>query len=75
MAVDVEVFATLLPPGGKRRQTIELERALTVRELAVSLGVDPEEVGLVVIDGLQCGLDAQVPAGGRVCLFPPLTGG
>jgi molybdopterin converting factor small subunit len=72
--VDVEVFGQL-SPDVPRRQTMILERATTVHELAVRLGLDPEAVGLIVIDGVQGDMDAAVPPDCRLCFFPPVSGG
>ena len=74
MAVDVELFGQLLP-GVQRRQTLSLERSLTVQDVAILLGLDPTEVGLVVINGVQSGMQDRVPPDCRLCFFPPVSGG
>ncbi len=74
MPVDVELFGGLLP-GAPRRQTVALGRTATAEELAETLGLDPGEVGLVIINGVQCEADSRVPDGSRICFFPPLSGG
>ena len=74
MAVDVELFGQLLP-GAQRRQTLSLERSLTVQDVAILLGLDPTEVGLVVINGVQSGMQDRVPPDCRLCFFPPVSGG
>jgi hypothetical protein len=72
--VDVEVFGQL-SPGLPRRQTLVLERATTVYEVAVQLGLEPEAVGLIVIDGVQGDMGDPVPPDCRLCFFPPVSGG
>ena len=74
MAVDVELFGQLLP-GVQRRQTLSLERSLTVRDVAILLGLDPAEVGLIVINGVQSCMQDCVPLDCRLCFFPPVSGG
>jgi len=74
VAVDVELFGQLLP-GVQRRQTLSLERSLTVRDVAILLGLDPTEVGLIVIDGVQSEMDDCVRPDCRLCFFPPVSGG
>jgi hypothetical protein len=74
MAVDVELFGQLLP-GAPRRQVLNLESPQTVRQVAILLGMDPEEAGIIVIDGIQSELDDMVPVDCRLCFFPPLSGG
>ena len=74
MKIEVELFGQLLP-SAERRQILTLERLMTVQEVAVLLGVDPEEVGLISINGVQSEMDNTVPPDCRLCFFPPLSGG
>ncbi len=61
-----------LPP----RLEINLEaREVVVLDLLTRLDLDPAEVGIVTVDGRQSKLDETVPAGSRVCIFPPMFGG
>jgi molybdopterin converting factor small subunit len=48
---------------------------VAVADLLARLGIDPAEVGIVTIDGRQSKLDEIIPADGRVCIFPPMSGG
>jgi hypothetical protein len=74
VSIEVELSGQLLP-GTPRRLTLVLEREMTVREVVGRLGLDPEEVGLIVINGVQSELEDPVPADGRVCFYPPMMGG
>ena len=74
MAVEIELFGQLLP-GKPRRQLLALESPLSVREVARLLGLLPEEVGLITINGVQSELDELVPADCRLCFFAPMSGG
>ena len=74
MALDVELFGGLLPDV-PRRQTVTLEHAMTIRQVIARLGLKPDEVGLIVIDGVQKELDDLVPTACRLCFFPPVSGG
>ena len=74
MAVDLELFGQLLP-GTQRRQTLSLEGPLTVQDVAILLGLDPAEVGLIVINGVQSEMEDRVPPDCRLCFFPPVSGG
>ncbi len=74
MPVDLELFGQLLP-GVTRRQTLSLDRAMTVREVAELLGLEPEAVGIIAIDGVQSEMEDSVPPTCRLCFFPPLSGG
>jgi len=74
MSIDVEVFGQLL--GGKRRrETLPLPQPVSVLEVANILGLQPEDVGLITIDGVQSEMQDTVAPGSRVCFFPPMSGG
>jgi molybdopterin converting factor small subunit len=56
----------------------ELDRGgheITVADLLARLGIDSAEVGIVTVDRRQSNLDEIIPADGRVCIFPPMSGG
>jgi len=74
MAIDVELFGQLAS-NIQRRQTLELESPAAVSEVAVLLGIKPDEVGLITIDGVQSYMQDQVPLTCRLCFFPPMSGG
>jgi len=72
--VDIELFGQLLP-GAPRRQTLTLEDETTVRDIALGLGLELEEIGLISIDGVQSDEQDLVPPDCRLCFFPPMSGG
>ena len=74
MTVDVEVFGQL-SPSVKRRQTLTLEHPMNVQDVAFLLGLKPEEVGLITINGLQSEMEDPVPTDCRMCFFPYMSGG
>jgi hypothetical protein len=74
VSVDIEVFGQLLP-GQARRRTMEISVPTTVRELAIRIGLDLNEIGLITIDGVQSGLEDTVQPASRLCFFPYITGG
>jgi molybdopterin converting factor small subunit len=74
MKIEVELFGQLLP-SADRRQTLTLDTPLTVGEVAARLGINPEEIGLISINGVQSEMEDTVPPGCRLCFFPPLSGG
>jgi len=74
MQIDVELYGQLLP-NMQRRQTMTLERAMGVQEVADLMGLNLEEVGLIIIAGEQKDVQDLVPPGCRLCFFPHMTGG
>ena len=74
MSIEVEIFGQLLPLT-ERRQHLEVKRPVLVREVANTLRLMPEEVGLITIDGVQSEMEDYVEPGCRLCFFPHMTGG
>jgi hypothetical protein len=74
VAVDIEIFGQLLP-NRPRRQAIELQQPVSVRDLARMIGLELEDIGLITIDGIQGSLDHRVQPDSRLCFFPYVSGG
>ena len=74
MAVDVELFGQLLA-GQPRRRSIEIPASAPVRDLVKKIGLDPDQIGLIMIDGVQSSLDDTVQPDSRLCFFPFVDGG
>ena len=73
--VEVHIFGALWPIDQRDRHLDLGGREVHVYDLIASLGIDPEQVGIVTIDGRQCQHDSIVPETCRLCIFPPLSGG
>jgi hypothetical protein len=74
MPLDVELFGQLAS-GVQRRQNLTLDSPVRVLEVARNLGLNPEEVGLITIDGVQSEMEDIVHPNCRVCFFPYMSGG
>lgn len=74
VALEIEIFGMLFPDV-PRRQAVTLDHPMTVGQVIAMLGLDPDAVGLIVINGVQAELEDQVPVTGRLCFFPPVSGG
>ena len=74
MDVTVKLGGQLLP-GAPRSRRLTLERPLTVLDLMALLGLEPDEVGLIVINGVQSELEDQISTDCRVSFFPYMSGG
>jgi molybdopterin converting factor small subunit len=48
---------------------------MTVGEIARQLGLKPEEIGLISINGVQSELEDKLSTDCRLCFFPPVSGG
>ncbi len=47
----------------------------TVRDIILSQGIDPEEVGVTMINSRQCTLDRIPVQGDQLAIFPVIGGG
>ena len=73
--VQVKVFGML---SEHLEPSLELDlegREVDVAGLLDALGIDPAEVGIVTVNRRQSRMDEIVPVDGRVCVFPPMSGG
>jgi molybdopterin converting factor small subunit len=73
--VQVKVFG---PLWEHVEPSLELDlegQEIAVADLLARLGIDAAEVGIVTVNRRQSRLDEMVPADGRVCIFPPMSGG
>ena len=48
---------------------------MTVQQVAALVDVNPDEVGLIVMNGILSDMPDLVPSDCRLCFFPPLSGG
>jgi hypothetical protein len=74
VAVDIEIFGQLLL-NQPRRRSMEIQDPTTARDLARAVGLDLDEIGLVMIDGVQSGMEDPVRPDSRICFFPYVSGG
>jgi hypothetical protein len=74
VAVDIEIFGQLVH-NQPRRRSMEIQGPTTARDLARSVGLDLDEIGLVTIDSVQSDLEDTVRPDSRICFFPYVSGG
>ncbi len=74
ISITVKLFA-FFRDNRFKKQDQEFPANTTVRDIIRSLGIDPEEVGVTMINSRQCTLD-QVPVqGDQLAVFPMIGGG
>lgn len=54
---------------------MELPAPAPVRDLVQKIGLDIDQIGLIMIDGVQSNLDDMVQPDSRLCFFPFVDGG
>ncbi len=72
--LEIKCYATLarhLPPGGK----LELPEGSSIGQVITTLGIDPEEVKIIFLNGVHASETSVLANGDRVGLFPPIGGG
>lgn len=74
MRLTVKLFA-YFRDNRFRERVSDYPAGTTVREIICSLGIDPDEVGVTMINSRHCLLD-QVPAtDDQLAIFPEIGGG
>ena len=54
---------------------VDMPPGLTAGEVLARIGVPPEKVKIVMVNGLSTNLDQKVKDGDRIGVFPPVGGG
>jgi hypothetical protein len=72
--VEIEIFGQLLP-GEPRRRTMEIQGPTRIGEIVRALGLEPDSVGLITLNGVQSEMEDTASPGSRLCIFPYVTGG
>lgn len=74
MRITVKLFAYFRDNRFKERVD-EYPAGTTVEDIICGLGIDPQEVGITMINSRHCTLE-QVPAeGDQLAIFPEIGGG
>ena len=74
MQISIELFGQL-SPSSPRRQTLDLAASAKVQEAAAMLGLVPDEIGIITINGVQSEMEDHLSPDCRLCFFPYLSGG
>ncbi|MFW6227328.1 MAG: MoaD/ThiS family protein [Bacteroidota bacterium] len=74
MTIKVRLFATLRQGRGKQIQ-MELDETATPLQIIQKLNIAPEEVAILLINGMDRPLNTQLKHQDTVSVFPPVGGG
>jgi sulfur carrier protein ThiS len=75
MHITVKCYATLQRFQPKDGDEFPLPGGGTVRDVVLRLGIAPEDVAVIFINGLHAPLDRALEDGDRLGLFPAVGGG
>jgi molybdopterin converting factor small subunit len=73
--IELKLYATLAQHQPDTAAAYPVTAGTSVGQLIDSLGIDPEHVRLVFIDGRKQDQSTLLQGGERVGLFPPVGGG
>ncbi|MDP2183121.1 MAG: MoaD/ThiS family protein [Actinomycetota bacterium] len=78
MKVDVALFASLsgfhVAPGEDRTRAYDLASGATIADVIATLGL-PDQPRIVFVNGRHAEETAELHAGERLAIFPPVAGG
>ena len=74
MRITVKLFAHFRD-GRFREKVLELPQGSTVKNMVESLGIDPEEVGVTMINSRHCSLEDTLARNDILAIFPMVGGG
>jgi molybdopterin converting factor small subunit len=75
MKVTVKHFATLKPDTGQGPMEVKLAQGATVGDLLSKLGIEPDEVGILIVSGKQATFGQKLKDNELVTLIPHIGGG
>lgn len=75
ITIDLNLFATLSRHLAARESAFEIKENTSIKELIAIIGVSPDDVKLIFVNGKKEGLDYLIQDKDRVGLFPPVGGG
>ncbi|MBU0946568.1 MAG: MoaD/ThiS family protein [Proteobacteria bacterium] len=74
MKVTIKLFA-FFREGRFKIEEREYPEATTVSEVVAGLGIDFEEVGVLMINSRHCQFETRIEKGDNVAIFPVIGGG
>jgi molybdopterin converting factor small subunit len=80
MKIELRLFASLsryrsTDSGAELAQTMEISEGSTIGSLIDLLGIPPDAVKIVFINGVHAHDDDAIHEGDRIGIFPPVAGG
>lgn len=74
MEIEYRLFASLREYGGNKSR-IEMEDGSPVGDLLDRIGIPPDEVAIILVDGRHATREQALHDGETVSLFPAIAGG
>jgi molybdopterin converting factor small subunit len=74
-SIQIKLFASLGRYMPESSDAFQIDTGITVRDLALVLGIPLESAKLIFVNGQKRDLTAMLSGGERVAIFPPVGGG
>mgnify|MGYP003693388971 CR=1 FL=1 len=74
MEIEVRLFAYFRDNRGKRL-AFSIDENTTPKDILEKLKIDPKDVAILLINGIDGKLDSKLKENDRLSLFPPVGGG
>ena len=74
MEIEVRLFAYFRDGRGKRL-ALSIDENTTPKDILEKLKIDPKDVAILLINGIDGKLDSKLKENDRLSLFPPVGGG
>ena len=74
MEIEVRLFAYFRDNRGKRL-AFSIDENTTPKDILEKLTIDPKDVAILLINGIDGKLDSKLKENDRLSLFPPVGGG
>ncbi len=74
MEIEVRLFAYFRDGRGKRL-AFSIDENTTPKDILEKLKIDPKDVAILLINGIDGKLDSKLKENDRLSLFPPVGGG
>jgi molybdopterin synthase sulfur carrier subunit len=74
-SIQINLFASLKQYLPHNCDDFSIDPGLTVRDLALNIGIPLEYARLIFVNGIKRDLSTPLSGGERVAIFPPVGGG
>ena len=74
MTIEVRLFATFRQ-GRFKKSLLQFNQPVTSEDVLNALNIKPEEVAILLVNGINSKADTPLKDGDVISLFPPVGGG
>jgi sulfur-carrier protein len=75
LKIEIHLFASLRPFAPPDASGYPVEAGTTIENLIDALNIPKNQILLIFVNGVKCGLQTVIKDGDRIGIFPPVGGG